>query len=228
MAAQPDNCDFDPLAPSEFLDSFIRGLDYEQRRQLTARGGSSGGGSGRRSRLAPGGASRSTGRRAGSGRRDGSGNRLSAAGSSRIREAKRIIRANAKATGAVASVKERHLAAIKAELKYQRRIRQPSAQINRELRGLESLLKRKIREDRRAATRERRLLKHFLTPAKRRTRYQRRVVSSVTRQIERGERPSLPSRSKRVAGAAPSLRFIASGLNKRKAMLSRNISMLCR
>jgi hypothetical protein len=55
-------------------------------------------------------------------------------------------------------------------------------------------------------------LAQFFTPAKRRTPYQRRVVGRVTRQVERGERPSLPTRQAK----QPSLQWYRQYLEDQK------------
>jgi hypothetical protein len=168
MAALPDEFDFDPLAPGDFLGTFIRGLDYERRRQLTARGGGSSGGSGRR------------GASGGSGRRGG--RRPEPAP---VREAKSVLRATVKAATARGRRAERAAAKFVEERAYAQRVLNRSAVAR--LRAQERELLRLGRAEARAAKRARTALRHFLVAPSRRTPYQRRVVSTLTRQTERGE-----------------------------------------
>jgi hypothetical protein len=171
MAAHPESLefDFDPLASSEFLGSFIRGLDYEQRRQLTARGEGGGSGGSRR----PSG----SGRR-GSGRRPSPQTRIGGVLRSIVWETEKSARARLRAAKKAAK-----------EAAYASRVYQRSAAAR--IREQARRLTREARQTAREAARERRALAHALIRPPRRTPYQRRVVSGVTRQIERGERPSI-------------------------------------
>jgi hypothetical protein len=166
MAGRPESLEFDfnPLASSEFLGSFIRGLDYEQRRQLTARGG--GGGSG------------GSGRRSGPGRRPSPQTRIGGVLRSIVRETEKSARARLRAAEKAAE-----------EAAYAGRVYQRSAAAR--MREQARRLTREARQSAREAARERRALAHALIRPSRRTPYQRRVVSGVIRQIERGERPSI-------------------------------------
>ena len=107
------------------------------------------------------------------------------------RQTKAAIRATVKASATTARASRREAERTVREAAYVARHynRATVARIRETARSIEL----KAREDARAATRDRRLLAHFFTPAKRRTTYQRRVVGSVTRQVERGERPSAQS-----------------------------------
>jgi hypothetical protein len=163
MAALPDEFDFDPLASSEFLGSFIRRLDYEQRRQLTARGSGGSGGSERRS---------------GSGRRPSPQTRIGGVLRSIVRETEKSARARLRAAEKAAE-----------EAAYASRVYQRSVAAH--MREQARRLTREARQSAREAARERRALAHALIRPSRRTPYQRRVVSGVARQIERGERPSI-------------------------------------
>jgi hypothetical protein len=167
MAARSESLefDFDPLASSEFLGLFIRGLDYEARRQLTARGS---GGSG------------------GSGRRGGSRRRQSP--QTRIRG---VLRSIVQETEKSARAKQRAAEKAAEEAAYERRIRRRGSEIAKAATERAAQLERRYRQDVKAAAASRRALAQFLIAPSRRTPYQRRVVSGVTRQIERGERPSI-------------------------------------
>jgi hypothetical protein len=164
MAALPDTLDFDPLASGGFLGTFIRCLDYENRRQLTARGGPSGG----------------------SGRRDGSRRRQSP--HTRIRG---VLRSIVQSTERSARAKQRAAEKAVEEAAYERRIRRRGSEIAKAATERATQLERRYRQDVKAAAASRRALAQFLIAPSRRTPYQRRVVSGVTRQIERGERPSI-------------------------------------
>jgi hypothetical protein len=167
MAARPESLefDFDPLASSEFLGSFIRGLDYEQRHQLTARGGGSSGGSGRRR---------------GSGRRQSPQTRIRGVLRSIVQETEKSARAKQRAAEKAAK-----------EAAYERRIRRRGSEIAKVATERAAQLERRYRQDVKAAAASRRALAQFLIAPSRRTPYQRRVVSGVARQIERGERPRI-------------------------------------
>jgi hypothetical protein len=174
MAALPDTLDFDPLASGGFLGAFIRCLDYENRHQLTARGSGGSGGSGRR-----GGSGRGSSRLP-SGRR-----RQSVAASAFVREVKEALRWVARNAAASARAKRRAAERAAAEAAYQTRVFQRP--VATAARARTRAAEREARQAERYAARNRRLLTQFQTRPSRRTPYQRRVVSSVIRQIERGE-----------------------------------------
>lgn len=120
-------------------------------------------------------------RRGGSGRRGGSPQ-------TRIRG---VLRSTIQSTERSARAKQRAAEKAAEDAAYQRRIRRRGSEIAKAATERVRQIEREAREAEKAAARERRLLAHFLTRPARRTPYQRRVVSGVTRQIERGERPSI-------------------------------------
>ncbi len=117
------------------------------------------------------------------------------------REVRSAIRAAAKSSAATARVSRREAERQAKEALYAARFyrRDVAARIRQTAREAE------LRA--RAAASERRLLAHYLTPTKRRTSYQRRVVGSVARQVERGERPVMPRRVRPAGAAQASLRW---------------------
>jgi hypothetical protein len=149
-------------------------VDYERRRELTARGGSAGGGSSS--------SRRQNGRGRGNARRRGPS-------SAAIREAKATLRSVENTAKARARKAEREIARTAREVAYQGRYfgRTAAARLHAQQRELERQARAELRE----AARARRALAKFLTPAGKRTAYERRVVSGVTRQIARGEPPSI-------------------------------------
>jgi hypothetical protein len=92
---------------------------------------------------------------------------------------------------------ERQIVRQQAEIARAGRIfnRRYVAQLREELRDFE----RQQRAEERAAKRTQTALRHFLTTPSKQTTYQRRVVSRITRQVERGEAPSISSRANRLA-----------------------------
>jgi hypothetical protein len=147
---------FDPLA-SAFMGRFVASLDYDARRELTARGGGRGGGG--RSRR-------------GGGRSDTA-----------------VLRARLRSAEKRATKAERAAEKARSDAEYAGRVlnRSAAARVREHARQLEKEARTAEAESKRG----RRLLGHFRTPAKQRSRYQRRVVSGVSRQIERGEQPSI-------------------------------------
>jgi hypothetical protein len=165
------------FGPDEYLAAGRLGgwfLDYETRRTLTARGSGVGAG----------------GRGRGGGRR-GSGGR--GRGSAEIRQLRAQVReANARARAA----ERRAVAAARDAVYYKAAYRRGAAWL-RAANAAQRARLREFRESERARKREVRLLAHFLTPAKQRTPYQRRVVSRARRQFELGERATLAPATER-------------------------------
>jgi hypothetical protein len=163
---------FDPFDPTEtdplgscLHFSLALFLDFETRRQLTARGA---GGSG------------------GSGRRGGSRRRQSP--QTRIRG---VLRSIVQSTDRSARAEQRAAEKATEEAAYERRIRRRGSEIAKAATERAAQLERQYRQDEKAAAASRRALAKFLIAPSRRTPYQRRIVSGVTRQIEHGERPSI-------------------------------------
>jgi|SRR6516225_4243415 hypothetical protein len=156
------------------LGDFWHAIDYERRRELTARGGSAGGGSSSSRRL--------NGRGRGNARHRGP---TPAA----IREAKAALRSVEKSAKARGRHAERNIAGLAREVTYRGRFfgRAAAARLRAQQREIE----RQARADIREAARARRALVKFLTPPRKRTAYERRVISGITRQVARGERPSI-------------------------------------
>jgi hypothetical protein len=170
--------DFDPLAPA-FLGRFLgslASLDYDARHQLSARGSRSGGGG--RPRSGGGGRPRRRPRR-----------RPPAPTAAEVRQAKAVLRRHARAQATTSRAIGRKAAKAKAELDYRARVYSRSAVARQ--RALVRDYERQLAESERQRRRELRALQHFLTPAGRRTPYQRRVVADLTRQAAAGERPSI-------------------------------------
>ena len=112
-----------------------------------------------------------------------------AAGSRSIREAIGSLRYSVRTAEKTARAKARETGKAAREAAYASRVYVRTKAT--EARNLARQIEKEYLASERAAARERRLLAHFLTPAARRTRYQRRVVSGVSRQLERGEHPSI-------------------------------------
>jgi hypothetical protein len=155
------------FGPDDYLTAGRLGgwfLDYEARRMLAARGGGSGGWSGRGGR--------------GSGR----------SGRVRIPAA---LRQSRRATDARVRQQQRAVEIARAqEQRAKRFYQQASAQRRDAVAKLRQTV-RDLRESERARKAELKILAHFLTPAQQRSSYQRRVVSGVSRQLDRGEAPSI-------------------------------------
>jgi hypothetical protein len=117
-------------------------------------------------------------RRSGSGRRPSPQTRIGGVLRSIVRETEKSARARLRAAEKAAE-----------EAAYASRVFQRSAAAR--MREQARRLTREARQSAREAAGERRALAHALIRPSRRTPYQRRVVSGVTRQIERGERPSI-------------------------------------
>jgi len=157
----------DPLAPT-LLGRFIGDLlDYEDRRELTVRGSSTGGGSSGRSRG-------NAGRGAGRGRGDARASE---------RQARAILRATAKAAETRVRRAERTVARLAEQRAYAARVFTPAAR-KRATAALREA-ERTYRAEAREGARWRRGLAKFQIRPSERTAYQRRVVSETTRQIER-------------------------------------------
>jgi hypothetical protein len=159
---------FDPLAPT-FMGRFVASLDYDTRRELTARGG------GRRAE-----------RRLARAERQVAKLRAQLAAE---RQAKAALRSQLRSAATHARRSGRALAKQRAELAYAQRFKTRAAQkrIREQAREIERL----ARYEQREAAKTGRALRAFFTPASRRSSYQRRVISGVSRQIERGEQPSI-------------------------------------
>lgn len=155
------------------LGDFWHVIDYERRHELIARGGSASGGSSSRG---------NNGRGRGNARRRGPS-------PAAIREAKAALLSVEKSAKARARRAEREIARTAREIIYRGRFfgRAAAARLRAQQREIE----RQARADIREAARARRALVKFLTPPRKRTAYERRVVSDVTRQVARGERPSI-------------------------------------
>jgi hypothetical protein len=95
-----------------------------------------------------------------------------------LRGIERIYKARSRRT-------EREIARLGREVTYASRVYGRSAAAR--LRAQQREIERQYRAEVREAARARRALVKFFTPAKRRTTYQRRVVSKITRRVERGE-----------------------------------------
>jgi hypothetical protein len=169
-AARPDwlypDPGLDPLG-AEFAAAYVNALhDHDIRRMLIASSGGTGGSAG-------------GGRGRGGGGREGR------------RRATTVLRAQLQATQRRVARLARENAVLKAELAYQKRVYRRGVETTREIEAAQKARLREFQEAERARKTELRALYHFLTKPSERTPYQRRVVSGVTRQIERGERPSI-------------------------------------
>jgi hypothetical protein len=98
-----------------------------------------------------------------------------------------IVRETEKTAGAGLRAAEK----AAEEAAYQRRIRRRGSEIAKVATEQATRLEQQYRQDVKAAAASRGALANFLIAPLRRTPYQRRVVRGVTRQIERGERPSI-------------------------------------
>jgi hypothetical protein len=151
------------------LGDFWHTIDYERRRELAMRGESAGGGSSSR---------RNNGRGRANARHRGPT-------AEAIREAKATLRRVENNAKARARRADREIARTAREVAYQGRYfgRVAAARLRAQQRKLEQ----QARADLREAARARRALAKFLTPAHKRTAYHRRVVSAISRQVQRGE-----------------------------------------
>jgi hypothetical protein len=183
MAARPYWLDpgegLDPLAP-DFLGSLVSALDYERRRQLLARGSGSGSGSGGRRRSS---------REAAQSRRIEKLQRRLAA----ERSAKAALRSQLRTTASRARTAEKKLRATSRELAYAQRFLNRGAQ--KRIREQERELVRLARFEEREAAKTGRFLRSLIKTPGERSAYQRRVASTISRQIERGETPSTSRRT---------------------------------
>jgi hypothetical protein len=190
------------------LGDFWHAIDYERRRELMVRGGSAGSGSSS--------SRRQNGRGRGSARHRGP---TPAA----IREAKAALRSVEKSAKASAHRTEREIARTAREVAYQGRYFGRSAAAR--LRAQQRELERQVRADLQEAKRARQALAKFLTPVGKRTADERRVVSGVTRQIARGEPPSIAKaiRSGRAEKLATTRRLSDSDAIKRAKLRLRQV-----
>ena len=136
---------------------------------------------------------------------------LSAGGRAREREAKAAILSTAKASAATgrASRREANRLARQASILGRGKI----AATRAVLAAQAEALRKQARELDRAAAATERPLKFLRVPAAHRTPYQRREISRVVRQIERGERPSIARASR---PSRPSLQWYRQYLEDQK------------
>ena len=102
-----------------------------------------------------------------------------------------MLRPIVQSTERSARAKQRATEKAAEEAAYERRIRRRGSETAKAAAEHVAQLERRYRQDVKAAAASRRALANFLIAPSRRTPYQRRIVSGVTRQIERGERPSI-------------------------------------